>query len=184
MDHKNLALYVTQAEENIREKYSSIEAALAQHEDRSRRDNISVVNLPEKVEKKDPLAFVSSSLQNLFPSLAREKTEAVRANRIVPEHNAGPPHSLICKMLHFTYRDRLLKASRNAPVTVTDKEIHFCCGFQQLCLKMTGICSGYGNSQEVRLQCISALSCITQADPRCWGTHAPNPHGGRGILHQ
>lgn len=62
MDYKNLASCVTQAEENTEEKYSSTEAALTQHEDRSQHDKISVVNLPKKVETNVPEAFISSLL--------------------------------------------------------------------------------------------------------------------------
>lgn len=91
-DH--ISHHVTRVEETFREKCSSMEATLAKHEDRSCRDNLRIISLPEKVKKSDPLDFISSSIPKWFPVLAEEKFEVMRAQRISPESNTRPPAHL------------------------------------------------------------------------------------------
>lgn len=86
-----------------------MEATLAQHEDKPRRDNIWLINQPEKSEKSDPIGFISSSLPKWFPNVTDVKLEVMRAHGIGPERNGGQPRTLIFKMLLFTDRDKLLK---------------------------------------------------------------------------
>jgi len=124
-DHKDLSKRVSLAEESIQDKHISMEVMLVQHEDQSRRDNIRLMNLLEKIEGNDPVGFITASLPNWFPTLTDVKFEATRAHRLGPECNSGPPRTFICKMLRSTDRGKLLKASRSSPVTVAGKELHF-----------------------------------------------------------
>lgn len=116
---------ITKVETVTTQKYEQMEAALAQQEDRSRRDNIRIVNLPESAEGPNALAFITSSIPKWFPALASEKMEVMRAHRIGPPRQSGGSRTLICKMLRYTDRDRILKAARESPVKFGDRDIRF-----------------------------------------------------------
>lgn len=91
--------------------------------------------MPEKVEKSDPPDFISSSIPKWFPALAKEKFEVMRAHRIGPERNTGLPRIFMVKMLRFTDRDKLLKASRDTPVMIAGKEIRFAADYSNYTAK-------------------------------------------------
>lgn len=78
-----------------------MEANIAEFENQSRRNNICIINLPEKIESSDVLGFVSSSLPKWFPTLSGEKMELMRAHHIVTECTTGGSRTLICKMLRY-----------------------------------------------------------------------------------
>lgn len=105
MDHKGLSTQLAKSEQSFQTKWCKLEANIAELEDRSHRDNIRIINLPEKFENGDAADFVSSSLTKWFPALNGGKMEVMRAHRIGPERNTGS-RTLICKMLRYTHRDR------------------------------------------------------------------------------
>ncbi|KAI7799912.1 putative follistatin-related protein 5-like, partial [Triplophysa rosa] len=95
-------------------------------EDRSRRDNIRIINLPEGVEGKTNLkAYILGSLPVWLPALAEAKPEIMRAHRIGPPNNTGRPCTVIAKMLRYTDRDLLLRTSRKSSIKVDGKDIRF-----------------------------------------------------------
>lgn len=111
-DHKGLSTNLTKTEETFQSTCSRLEASTAELEDRSHRDNICIVNLPEKkkIENSNASGIVASSLFKWFPALAGEKLEVMRAHCIGPERNTRGSRRLICKMLRYTDRYRILKS--------------------------------------------------------------------------
>lgn len=101
--------------------FPKIEANIVELEDRSRRDNIRIISLPDKIESGDTSDFVSSSLPKCFPTLASERLEVMRAHRIGPGCSTGRLLMLICKdaTVHGS-RSRILK-----PAKVNGREIRF-----------------------------------------------------------
>ncbi len=79
-DHKVLSTHVTKSE-SFQKSCSKIEASIAELEDRSCRDNIRIIKLPERIEASE---FISSSLPKWLPTLAGEKMEVMKAHRIGP----------------------------------------------------------------------------------------------------
>lgn len=112
-------------EESFQKTCSRMEANIAELEDWSHRDNIHIINPPEKIESSDALGFVSSSLPKWFPTLSGEKMELMRAHHIGPERTTGGSRTLICKMLRYTDRDQILKAARGSWFEVNGREIRF-----------------------------------------------------------
>ncbi|KAL7383858.1 hypothetical protein ABVT39_019278 [Epinephelus coioides] len=62
--------------------------------------------------------------------------EVMRAHRIGPEcGTATGSRALICKMLHYTDRDHILKASRGSPIEVNGREIRFTADYSNYTIK-------------------------------------------------
>lgn len=133
-DHKGLSTRLTKSEQSLQTTCCKLEADIAELEDRSRRDNVRIINLPEKVEGGDVAGYVASSLPKWFPALTGERMEVMRAHRIGPERNAGS-RTVICKMLRYTDRDRILKAARGARLEVDGKEIRFAADYSSYTVK-------------------------------------------------
>lgn len=85
----------------------------------------ALLTYQKKIESSDALGFVSSPFPKWFPSLADEKLEVMRAHRIGPECKTGGPWTLICKMLRYTDRDRILRAARGSRIEVKGRKIRF-----------------------------------------------------------
>lgn len=133
-DHNGLSTQLAKSEQSLQTTCCKLEADLAELEDRSRRDNVRIINLPEKVENGDAAGFISSSLTKWFPALTGMKMEVMRAHRIGPERNTGS-RTLICKMLRYTDRDRILKAARGSRTDVNGKEIRFAADYSNYTIK-------------------------------------------------
>lgn len=56
-------------------RLTTCEEKMADLEDRSRRDNVHILKLPEGVESTNLMAYISGSLPVWFPSLANAKPE-------------------------------------------------------------------------------------------------------------
>lgn len=95
-DHKGLSTQLAKSNQSVQTTSCKLEASIVELEDRSRRDNVRIINLPEKAEKDDASGYVSSSLSKWFPTFAGVKIEVMRAHRIGPERNTGS-RTLICK---------------------------------------------------------------------------------------
>lgn len=121
------------AEKTTEDNKAGLEAKLADLEDRSRRDNIRIMGIAEGDEGSNAVQYISSNLPKWFPSLREERFEIMRAHRLPLPRGAGASGSrtLICKMLRFTDRDRILKAARLTPLTIGDRSIRFSADYSQ-----------------------------------------------------
>lgn len=103
---------------------STVDHKLADLEDRSRRDNIRILNIKEGEEKGNALAYLSENLGKWFPALAANPPELMRAHRIgAPRDSFSRP--LIVKCLRFTDRDRILSEARKSPIQLHGKSVRF-----------------------------------------------------------
>lgn len=85
-----------------------LEANIVELQDRSHRDNVCIINLPEKVENSDAADFVSSLLTKWFPTLTGGKMEVMRAHRIGPDHNPDLQDAVLYRLgLHLDGSQRL-----------------------------------------------------------------------------
>lgn len=93
---------------------------------RSRRNNVRLVGLPEKVEGQDATAFLEKWLPE---ALNIEQVGSVeRAHRIgaPPDSGTDRPRTLIMKFMNFKDRERVLKAARTkGQVTFKNKPVRF-----------------------------------------------------------
>lgn len=118
------------------DKCKALEEALALQEDRNRRDNLRIINLPESQGQTNMLAFLNETLPVWFPTLAGEKIEIMRAHRIGSERAPrAPPRTVIVKFLRFTDRDRILKAARETPVMVSGQSLRFAADYSNFTVK-------------------------------------------------
>ena len=99
-------------------------------ENRSRRNNIRIIGLPEKVEGLHPTSFIDTLLRETFGVEAfPTSTIADRAHRIamVRKNPADSrPRPLIVRIHHFQTKERILKLAREATsVSFRGSQIHF-----------------------------------------------------------
>lgn len=106
-------------------RLTTLEEKIAELEDRNRRDNVRIMNLPESAETTNLMTYISGSLPVWFPSLIDAKPEIMRVHRIGPPNNSGRPRTVIMKMLRYTDRDSILRASRKSPIKVNGKDVRF-----------------------------------------------------------
>ena len=84
-------------------------------ENRLRRNNVRIVGLPEKVEGRDPTAYVEGWLLDIFgknsfsPLFAVERAHRVPARPPAP---GGPPRPMLAKLLHYRDRETVLRQAR------------------------------------------------------------------------
>lgn len=98
-------------------------------ENRSRRNNIRIIGLPEKVEGQQPTAFIDTLLREVFESEAfptpliadtAHQIAMVRKNS-----NDNRPRPLIVRIHHFQTKERILKLAREmSTVSFRGSEIH------------------------------------------------------------
>lgn len=106
----------SEALKKLQEKVTSME-------DRSRRNNLRIINLKEGVEQ-GALSYLRRCLPVCFPELASSLPELMRAHRVgPPRSSAASPRAMILNCLRFTDRDRILGFARKTPVTVDDLSI-------------------------------------------------------------
>ena len=88
---------------------------LISFEDRSRRNNIRVVGLPEGVEGSDPTKFIQSFLQKTFEQEFQSPPEIDRAHRTGPQPpTGGRPRPFLARIHFFRQKERVLQLSREA----------------------------------------------------------------------
>lgn len=84
-------------------------------ENRSRRNNIRMVGIPEKVEGANPTEYFEGWLRNTFgkdilsPLFAVERAHRVPMRPLPP---GAPPRSVLVKVLHYRDRDIILRKAR------------------------------------------------------------------------
>ena len=104
------------------QRLDTLEQQIVELQDRSRRNNLRLIGLPEGTEKDDPVGFLRHSLPVWFPSLADKEIEIERAHRIYSNFQAKAnstkrPRVLIFKLLRYNDRDVILRKARiNGPV--------------------------------------------------------------------
>lgn len=101
----------------LQTKVRALEYRAEDAENRSRRNNLRIVGLPEGVEGRTPALFTEELLRSLLPSAQLSPYFVVeRAHRVPPRPGpeGAPPRTLILRLLNFRDRDELLRASRAA----------------------------------------------------------------------
>lgn len=95
---------------------------LIQQEDRSRRNNLRLINLPAGAEGDDPRGYIQKMLPTWIPSLGRSRGHPVeidRAHRIYSNNNSKP-QTMIFRLLRYTDRQAILEGARKAKPTLAD----------------------------------------------------------------
>ncbi len=84
-------------------------------EDRSRRNNMRLVGLPEGAEGSDAACFLRVNLSKWIPSLKGRDIEIDQAHRVYDgRKNSDRPHTLIFRALRWHDRSEILKGARQA----------------------------------------------------------------------
>ncbi len=84
-------------------------------EDRSRRNNMRLVGLPEGVEGSDAAGFLRVNLSRWIPSLGGRDIEIDQAHRVYDgRKNSDRPRTLIFRALRWYDRSEILKGARQA----------------------------------------------------------------------
>ncbi len=94
-------------------------------EDRSRRNNVRLVGLPEGAEGSDVAGFLRVNLSKWIPSLKGRNIEIDRAHRVYDgRKNSDRPHTLIFRVLRWHDRSEILEGARQAyPVKCTQDNV-------------------------------------------------------------
>lgn len=109
--------------EVLREKVDDLE-------NRSRRNNVRIIGLPEKVEGKQPTAFVDTLLREVFgqetfptPMIA-ERAHRIAITKTNPNDNR--PRPFIMRIHHFQTKERILTLARETgSIYFRGTQIHF-----------------------------------------------------------
>lgn len=95
---------------------------LIQQEDRSRRNNLRLINLPTGAEGDDPRGYIQRMLPTWIPSLASPRgppVEIDRAHRVY-SNNTSRPQTMIFRLLRYTDRQAILEGARKAKPTLAN----------------------------------------------------------------
>lgn len=100
---------------------SKLQRKLNDLEDRSRRNNVRLVNLPTGAEGDDPRGYLQKMLPNWIPALSSHNTpvEIDRAHRIYAT-NTSRPRTMIFRLLRYTDRQAILEGARKAKPRLHD----------------------------------------------------------------
>ncbi len=94
-------------------------------EDRSRRNNVQLVGLPEGAEGSNAAGFLRVNLSKWIPSLRDRNIEIDRAHRVYDgRKNSDRPRTLIFRVLRWHDRSEILRGARQAnPVKCTQDNV-------------------------------------------------------------
>lgn len=104
-------------------RLDTVEQQLVELQDRSRRNNLRLLGLPEGAEKDDMVGYLKKSLPRWLPALLDRDLEIERAHRIYggASNNAQRPRVVIFKLLRYNDRDLILQAARkHGPIRLED----------------------------------------------------------------
>lgn len=89
-------------------------------EDRSRRNNIRLVNLPAGMEGDDPIGFLQKTLPKWIPDLSGRSNpiEIDRAHRVYSNSNSNRSRAMIFRLLRYPDRQAILQGARKAKPTL------------------------------------------------------------------
>ncbi len=110
---------------DLRNQLERLTEKMTDIEDKSRRNNVRLVGLPEGVEGSDVAGFLRVNLSKWIPSLKGRNIEIDRAHRVYDgRKNSDPPHPLIFRVLRWHDRSEILKGARQAyPVKCTQDNV-------------------------------------------------------------
>ncbi len=110
---------------DLRNKLERLTEKMTDMEDKSRRNNIRLVGLPEGMEGSDVAGFLRINLSKWIPSLKGRNIEIDRAHRVYDgRKNSDRPRTLIFRVLKWHDRLEILKGARQAyPVKCTQDNV-------------------------------------------------------------
>lgn len=115
--------HLAPVQRDSRRNNQAIAALMAKTDDlenRSRRNNVRLVGVPEKVEGANPTAYFESWILSTFgketltPLYAIERAHRVPMRPLPP---GAPPRPVLIKLLHFQDRDVILRKARDLTET-------------------------------------------------------------------
>lgn len=109
---------------------AKLQDKMIEMEDRSRRNNLRLVNLPESVGGSNLKAFVVANLPKWIPSLAGQRIEIDRCHRIYdgsiqPRGEDQKPRTVIFRLLRFSDRQDILQGARKAKPKHGNSDLFF-----------------------------------------------------------
>ncbi len=110
---------------DLRNQLERLTEKMTDMEDKSRRNNIRLVGLPEGMEGSDVAGFLRMNLSKWIPSLKGRNIEIDRAHRVYDgRKNSDRPRTLIFRVLKWHDRLEILKGARQAyPVKCTQDNV-------------------------------------------------------------
>ena len=105
--------------------FGELELKMADLEDRSRRCNIRVIGLKERLEGFNAIQYLTHSLPKWFPALADVPVEVMSAHRIYSDAKQGDNRTLIFNVLRYTTRQAILRAAKKDPLSVDGRKVSF-----------------------------------------------------------
>ncbi len=100
---------------DLRNQLERLTEKMTDMEDKSRRNNIRLVGLPEGMEGSDVADFLRINLSKWIPSLKGRNIEIDRAHRVYDgRKNSDRPRTLIFRVLRWHDRLEILKGARQA----------------------------------------------------------------------
>ncbi len=111
---------------DLRNQLERLAEKMTDMEDKSRRNNIRLVGLPEGMEGSDVAGFLRINLSRWIPSLKGRDIEIDRAYRVYDgRKNSDRPRTLIFRVLRWHDRLEILKGARQAyPVKMHAGQCH------------------------------------------------------------
>lgn len=110
---------------NLRKQLEQLTDKFTDIEDRSRRNNVRLVGLPEGAEGSDAVGFLRANLSKWIPALKGRDIEIDRAHRIYDgRKNSDRPRTLIFRTLRWQDRSAILRGARQSyPVKYTQDKV-------------------------------------------------------------
>ncbi len=100
---------------NLKDQLERLTEKMTDMEDRSRRNNVRLVGLPEGMEGPDAAGFLRANLSKWIPSLRGRDIEIDRAHRVYDGgRGSDRPRTLIFRVLRWHDRSDILKGARQA----------------------------------------------------------------------
>ncbi|KAJ1171067.1 hypothetical protein NDU88_002938 [Pleurodeles waltl] len=106
---------------------SYLQSKVTDLEDRSRRDDICLLGIPENEEGTDVQTFLSSTIPKLTSLAFEPPLEFQRAHRVGPKRQDGArrPRPIIACLLHHSQTHQILQAARtHGPFRMDKLEVH------------------------------------------------------------
>ncbi len=110
---------------DLRNQLEQLTEKMTDMEDRSRRNNVRLVGLPERAAGSDAAGFLRVNLSKWIPSLKDRNIEIDRAHRVYDGRKySDRPSTLIFRVLRWHDRSEILKGARQAyPVKCTQDNV-------------------------------------------------------------
>uniref|UniRef100_A0A8C2JZV1 LINE-1 type transposase domain-containing 1 n=1 Tax=Cyprinus carpio TaxID=7962 RepID=A0A8C2JZV1_CYPCA len=99
---------------NLRNQLEQLTDKVTNMKDRSRRNNVRLVRLPEGVKGSDAAGFLRDNLSKWIPALKGRDIEIEQAHRMYDgrKSNSEQPHTLVFRVLTWQDRSAILKGAR------------------------------------------------------------------------